>query len=142
MSELSEEEGIYDVEDIVDDRVVNGKKQYFIKWAGYASKYNTWEYEENILSDELKKEYEEAKHGKSLGGVGKEKPDMFEPEVTNEWASKISRVLAVFLNEDKQLEVEYLTYDGIKGISPALELHVKAPIKLLKFYESNINFSE
>jgi len=41
---------IYKVERIEDARVFNGKKQYFIKWAGYSEDTNTWENEENIMS--------------------------------------------------------------------------------------------
>ena len=41
-------EKTYDVEAIVADRLVAGKKQYHVKWVGYAAKHNTWEPLENL----------------------------------------------------------------------------------------------
>ena len=42
------QDGEYNVEKIVADRLVGGKKEYFGKWQGYADKCNTWEPLENL----------------------------------------------------------------------------------------------
>ena len=42
---------LWDVENIVDQRLRNGRKEYLVKWRGWAHKYNTWEPEENFLED-------------------------------------------------------------------------------------------
>lgn len=133
----SSDKDVYDVETILRDRVVNGRRQYLIKWLGFSSEHNTWEDEDNILSDELKREYEEGKSTAKRGA-----PVRFEPRVTNEWAGLIREVVGVSLNDHGKLEVEYVTEDGRKGVCLSDEIHIKAPIKLLNFYEGNITFPE
>lgn len=140
MPASSSDEDVYDVETIIKDRVVNGRKQYFIKWLGFSSEHNTWEDERNILSEDLKREYEESKTSKKA--TKKEKSIKFEPKVTNEWAKIVKKVIGVSLNEHGKLEVEYIREDGEKGVCLSDEIHIKAPIKLLNFYEENITFPE
>ncbi len=41
----------YKVEDVLAEKVVNGKMHYRIKWEGYGSQYNSWEVEENLSKD-------------------------------------------------------------------------------------------
>lgn len=40
---MAEEEESYEVEEIVDKRIKEGKVEYFIKWKNYPSSENTWE---------------------------------------------------------------------------------------------------
>jgi hypothetical protein len=51
--ELEDDE--YIAEKIVADRLMSGKREYLVKWQGYADKYNTWEPLENLanLTDEI-----------------------------------------------------------------------------------------
>lgn len=44
--ELDNEE--YEVEKILDTRIVDDKEEVLVKWKGYSSRYNTWEPKENI----------------------------------------------------------------------------------------------
>ncbi len=37
----------YEVEEVLDDRVQDGRRQYFIKWQGYDASFNTWEDEDH-----------------------------------------------------------------------------------------------
>jgi uncharacterized membrane protein len=55
----------YEVEQILDERVVKGKKEYKIQWHGYSEDYATWEKEQNITSglDELVAEFLARKSG-------------------------------------------------------------------------------
>ncbi len=46
-------ESIFAAEQILKQRVMNGKKQYLVKWVGYPIKEATWEPEENILDKRL-----------------------------------------------------------------------------------------
>ena len=51
------EDEVYEVEEIVNHRKKNGKIQYFLKWVGYSSSENTWEFEESLNCPDLVKEY-------------------------------------------------------------------------------------
>lgn len=42
-------ERIYRVEKVLKERMKRGKKEYFIKWKGYGSNFNSWEPEKNLL---------------------------------------------------------------------------------------------
>merc|ERR1711981_789661 len=67
------EETVYEVEQIDDDRVVKGKKQYFIKWHNFPVSDNTWEPEENLDCPDLIARYEDKKktqQNMSVGGGG------------------------------------------------------------------------
>ena len=44
------EEGEYNMEKIVADRLVGGKKEYLVKWAGYEEKHNSWEPVEHLAN--------------------------------------------------------------------------------------------
>ena len=44
------ENGEYNMEKIVADRLVAGKKEYLVKWEGYADKHNSWEPVENLAN--------------------------------------------------------------------------------------------
>ena len=47
----------YEVEAIRDDRIVNGKRQFLLKWKGFPDSENTWEDEKNLNCPQLIKEY-------------------------------------------------------------------------------------
>lgn len=54
---LQTDEDVFEVEKIVSQRAVKGKKQYMVKWKNFSSSENTWEPEENILQKNLIDEY-------------------------------------------------------------------------------------
>merc|ERR1711890_113210 len=86
MGKMSSEE-IYDIEEIVESRFKAGKKEYLIKWKGYGPEENTWEVEENILSPEIIKEFEDKK--KKLENT----------IISNEWGSLCKKIVNVYKTE-------------------------------------------
>ena len=57
--DLVEDQEEYEVEQILDTRLFGRwkKRQYLIKWKGYAEAHNSWEPEENVNAPELVKEF-------------------------------------------------------------------------------------
>ena len=57
--DLIEDHEKYEVEEILDMRLYGRwkKRQYLIKWKGYAKVHNSWEPEENVNAPELVKEF-------------------------------------------------------------------------------------
>ncbi|OMJ23931.1 Chromatin-associated protein swi6 [Smittium culicis] len=55
----NEEEDVYSVERLCDHKYIAAKKsfKYLVKWEGYPESDNTWEDEENIMSEALLKQY-------------------------------------------------------------------------------------
>ena len=47
---LELQDGEYNVEKIIADRLTAGKKEYLVKWKGYADKHNTWEPVEHLAN--------------------------------------------------------------------------------------------
>lgn len=154
---VSTDAEVYDVERIMQDRMYKGKKQYLIKWLGYPEEENTWEFEHNIFCQDLKDAYEEKKKAtvdareakkkiaknskKSVKqNVTKAKEDRI--TITNEWDEVITTVLGVTRSSEGNLEVEYQTNDGKKGICDVAQIHKKAPLRLIEFYEKNLSFIE
>lgn len=49
----ADETQLFEVEDILDVKLKNGRYYYFVKWKGYSAHDNTWEPEEHLPSDLL-----------------------------------------------------------------------------------------
>ncbi|XP_035707960.1 polycomb group protein Pc isoform X2 [Folsomia candida] len=56
----NEEDQVYVADRIVKQRVRRGMVEYFIKWRGFSSAYNTWEPKENVLDLRLIELFEES----------------------------------------------------------------------------------
>lgn len=61
--EVEEEEEDYVVEKIVDERMVDGRLEYFLKWKGYSSLDNTWEPANNLDCPELLEQFKKTRGG-------------------------------------------------------------------------------
>lgn len=71
-----------------------------------------------------------------------EKQARFEQCITNEWHEAVKKVTAAYINESGALEVEFVTINGQSGTCAGCEMRYKAPLKLLDFYEENLDFPE
>ncbi|ELA47169.1 hypothetical protein VCUG_01358 [Vavraia culicis subsp. floridensis] len=133
------DDNIYQVEKIVDSRIYKGKKQYLIKWEGFPSNENTWEYAKDIFSKELIDQFEEEKKQKKKSAA---KPRAV-PEVTNEWAQEVSNIENVYMDEKKnRLMVDILFNSGKRMSVDAKTVHQRCPVALLEYYEKNISFTD
>ena len=47
---LADEDGEWEVQEILGSKVVNGKKKFLVKWKGWPEEYDSWEPEENCLN--------------------------------------------------------------------------------------------
>lgn len=72
--DLEEEE--YEVERVVDKRVINGHVQYLLKWKNYPDSENTWEASDGLqcpdLIAEFEKQVQEKKKNKGSSSKRKE----------------------------------------------------------------------
>lgn len=196
-------EDVFDVERIVKDRMIKGKRQFLIKWVGYSESENTWEYEDNLMCADLVKAYFDEKNNKEDQTVSKrakkqpekqaekkvekqpekkveklpekkmekmpekkaeklpeKKPETTAPTskpqvkvssepkqgivplITNEWHDKIDKVVGASLLDNGLIEIEYVLKTGKNASSPSDVIKLKAPLKLIEFYEENLSFPE
>lgn len=57
----------FEVEKVLDKRIVEGKVEYFLKWKNYSSNHNTWEPQENLNCVELVSKFEHGRIKRVLG---------------------------------------------------------------------------
>lgn len=62
MAELNTKKSVltdetYAVEKVLRKRIVREKVEYLLKWAGFSSKHNSWEPEENVVGNVLIEEF-------------------------------------------------------------------------------------
>ena len=63
---------VYEIEDILDEKIVQGKKFYLTKWLGYPKNESTWEPTENF-TNEIEQVKKEIAKNKSLKEIKKTK---------------------------------------------------------------------
>jgi len=52
-SSRDDSENVFDIEDVLEERTQDGRKQYLIKWLDYDPSFNTWEPFENLSTKSL-----------------------------------------------------------------------------------------
>lgn len=148
---------IYVVNKIIGSRKKNGIKQYLVNWEGYPDSDNTWENEDNIFCKKLINEYEESlkrqkiqkgslaskgsKIKKPTGNKGSSRT--FSRIITNDWDDVVDKVVSVSKDEKNEgFMVQLLFKNGEMGVLPVSQAHIRCPLHLLEYYESNLIFTE
>lgn len=62
VSNKVEDENVYEVEKIINERVRNGTKEYLVKWKDYPDNDNTWVKESDMSAPEIIEEYKRSKY--------------------------------------------------------------------------------
>ena len=81
---LTEEKGLFAIEEICGARIQNGKKEYYIKWKLYARSPMSWELAENIYAPDLVAAYYKAEEEREEWKKRREKED---EERRKRWAA-------------------------------------------------------
>jgi len=104
IQDVDEEEPEYEVERIVDKRVVDGVTEYLVKWKGWENEEDqTWEPEENLVgSEKLIKKYEVAKSKQ-----GETKPKLDSPKKGREEKKNEQAPVSQEKSEEDEEESEY-----------------------------------
>ncbi|XP_015785057.1 chromobox protein homolog 1-like [Tetranychus urticae] len=138
------EDEMYDVEKILDVRVRDGKKEYFLKWTGWASSFNSWEKEENVNCPELIATYEEkqrrradaeerARHEPKVKPLfGPNEPTGFDAGLTPEaitGVTKIGSEIIYFVKWKNEIP---------HGIIPSHVAEQKCPQLVIEYMERNL----
>lgn len=69
---------MFEVEKILEKRIVSGQAEYFLKWKGYGARHNSWEPEENLeipahLIEAFERQWEEKEKKKKPAKNAKKK---------------------------------------------------------------------
>lgn len=139
----------YPVEKILEDKIIEGRKHYLIKWEGYDYNSCTWEPIENLNASSLMKEYEYASF--IMKKQAHKEPIKLPPEEEEKinqilQVNEIDLIIKVNRNENNVILADCSFKPNSCGISidnvliPTYILKDKCPLKLLKYYESRIKF--
>ncbi|KRH92932.1 Heterochromatin-associated protein HP1, CHROMO domain protein [Pseudoloma neurophilia] len=137
------EENIFNVERIVDSRIYKGKKQYLIKWEGFDDKENTWEAAKDILCKDLINEFEKSKKSSKVSSTENKKilNKKLNLDISNEWHNDVTHIESVYKDEKTHnLMCDLIFKNGSKLSMETQQVYYKCPIRLLEYYEKNINF--
>lgn len=82
---------VYDVENILKKKIVNGKKFYLVKWENFPESESTWEVASNIFSSELVDDFERRERRKLKRKFSyKDEADVIAPKRKKEHVSSKS----------------------------------------------------
>ena len=84
LNEETDNEDLYSVEEIKMKKKINKKWHYYIKWVNYPENQNTWEPRENLLCEELLKEFEKKWYEKQKGKLKKLKKSLKNENILGE----------------------------------------------------------
>ncbi|XP_057683944.1 chromobox protein homolog 3a [Corythoichthys intestinalis] len=148
-----EEPEEYVVEKVLDQRIVNGKVEFFLKWKGFTEADNTWEPEENLDCPELINAFLEAqKNIKEKPGSLKRKAstDNSEMDAKKKDGSEKPRGFARNLDPERIIgatdssgELMFLMKwkdSDEADLVPAREANTKCPQVVIAFYEERLTW--
>ena len=62
-----DEDGHFEVEEILDQRFYNNENQYLVKWKGYTTRYNSWVSTEDLNAPDLLSKFKRQQKGMASG---------------------------------------------------------------------------
>lgn len=143
----------YQVEKVIDVRMRNGKKEYFLKWKGYPSSDNTWEPEENLDCPELIRSFEDNRkkenaNKKRKAGDADDKTAAKKEKTFYEDTSGKPKGFSRGLQPDKIIGATDASGELMflmkwkdcdeADLVPSREANVKCPHVVIKFYEERL----
>ncbi|KAM3858078.1 chromobox protein homolog 3-like [Diretmus argenteus] len=139
----------YVVEKVLDQRLVNGKVEFFLKWKGFTEADNTWEPEDNLDCPELISAFLEAqKNVKEKPAPVKRKSSTDEPET--EAKKKDPRGFTRNLEPERIIgatdssgELMFLMKwkdSDEADLVPAREANTRCPQVVISFYEERLTW--
>lgn len=155
--EEEEEEEEFVVEKILDVRVRNGKKEYYLKWKGYGEADNTWEPIDNLDCPDLINGFEEKIAAKKKDDKKRKKED---PTEGTSSAKKKKKVVEDEENKprgfDRGLQPERIIGATDSGgelmflmkwkdsdeadLVPARQANIRCPQIVIAFYEERLTW--
>ncbi|XP_051928139.1 chromobox protein homolog 3a [Hippocampus zosterae] len=141
------------VEKVLDQRIVNGKVEFFLKWKGFTEADNTWEPEENLDCPELINAFLEAQKNikeKSASLKRKAPADETEMDAKKKDAPEKPRGFARKLDPERIIgatdssgELMFLMKwkdSDEADLVPAREANTKCPQVVIAFYEERLTW--
>ncbi|XP_071775353.1 chromobox protein homolog 3a isoform X1 [Centroberyx gerrardi] len=151
--DLQDEPEEFVVEKVLDQRLVNGKVEFFLKWKGFTDADNTWEPEENLDCPELISAFLEAqKNVKEKPAPVKRKSSTDEPETEakKKDVSEKPRGFARNLEPERIIgatdssgELMFLMKwkdSDEADLVPAREANTRCPQVVISFYEERLTW--
>ncbi|KAM3870782.1 chromobox protein homolog 3-like [Diretmus argenteus] len=143
----------YAVEKVLDQRLVNGKVEFFLKWKGFTEADNTWEPEENLDCPELISAFLEAqKNVKEKPAPVKRKSSTAEPEteakkkdVTEQphgFARNLEpeRIIGVTDSSGELMFIMKWKDSDVADLVPAREANTRCPQVVKSYYEERLTW--
>ncbi|KAL3284715.1 hypothetical protein HHI36_018863 [Cryptolaemus montrouzieri] len=105
-SEVEEDESEYEVDKIIDEKMVRGVRHYLIRWKGYGPEGDTWEPESTLNCPEAMEEFKKTKKSSpEKGKIKKSKKALMESEEWDENENfEVVRILDVHFKRDGKRE--------------------------------------
>lgn len=151
--ETQEEPEEFVVEKVLDQRLVNGKVEFFLKWKGFTDADNTWEPEENLDCPELISAFLEAqKNVKEKPAPVKRKASTDEPETESKKKDVAEKPRGFARNleperiigaTDSSGELMFLMKwkdSDEADLVPAREANTRCPQVVISFYEERLTW--
>ncbi|KAF1381458.1 hypothetical protein PFLUV_G00154180 [Perca fluviatilis] len=150
--DTQEEPEEFVVEKVLDQRLVNGKVEFFLKWKGFTEADNTWEPEENLDCPELISAFLEAqKNVKEKPAPVKRKASTDEPETeAKKKDAEKPRGFARNLDPERIIgatdssgELMFLMKwkdSDEADLVPAREANTRCPQVVISFYEERLTW--
>ncbi|TKS88585.1 Chromobox protein -like protein 3 Heterochromatin protein 1 -like protein gamma [Collichthys lucidus] len=141
--ESQEEPEEFVVEKVLDQRIVNGKVEFFLKWKGFTDADNTWEPEENLDCPELISGFLEAqKNVKEKPAPVKRKASTDEPETeAKKKDTEKPRGFARNLDPERIIgATDSRKTQDEADLVPAREANTRCPQVVISFYEERLTW--